>query len=348
MSSPLQTYSSSDACVVLVCTCVWACRGRVSSPLQTYIKLTFLQRSHIGALCVARFCVAIYVRAMCVACVLCTCASVSVLWTWVLPFANVYQTHLPPALISELRASRAFGWRSVPAVRCMSVLQQQLHPTAVCTVTHTHIRTHFVILPSALPRQTIFFTLQRATYEQPHQRLKAKFADNIIRHVKAGRAQSCRLTTATCSSRRKPGSSSLHGEARAHDGFRPFRQHPQPQAVLGLRGSSSQHFSSGENIFLRTFFAKIECVVKLNDSLVYSCGIENFIEPHICELCMILRSHNCIRIVRQQFFIFCMLHYTPYTTAHKLSPESMDSECPFQAPWKPKVWLVNVCVKYDA
>ena len=73
----------------------------------------------------------------------------------------------------------------------MRVLQQQLPPTAVYTVTYTHIRTHFLIMSSAPPRQMLLFSLQRTTHEHPLddiRRLKAKVADNIVHHVTAGRA----------------------------------------------------------------------------------------------------------------------------------------------------------------
>lgn len=95
--------------------------------------------------------------------------------------------------MSGLRASRVFAWRSVRAIKCVRVLQQQLPPSALCTVTHTHIRTHFLIIPSAPPRQMILFALQRTSYEHPIgdiRRLKAKVADNIVHHVPAGRALS--------------------------------------------------------------------------------------------------------------------------------------------------------------
>ena len=141
----------------------------MSSPLHTYIKLTFFQGS--------------YIRVTCVACV-----------AW--------------RSMSGLRASHVFAWRSVPAVRCARVLQQQLPPTAVYTVTHTHIRTHFLIMASDPPRQMLLFTLQRTTYEHP--------LGDIRRHVTAGRALSNRrLTTPMCNPRRKPASLSLYGAARA-------------------------------------------------------------------------------------------------------------------------------------
>ena len=135
--------------------------------------------------------------------------SASASWSCFLAFTNVYQTHLPPALVchsyvralrvfpgrfmSELLASRVFAWRYVPAVKCGRVLQQQLPPTAMYTVTHTHIRTHSLIMPSTPPRQMLLFTLQRTLYEHPLgdiRRLEAKVVDNIVHYVTAGRAPS--------------------------------------------------------------------------------------------------------------------------------------------------------------
>ena len=144
-----------------------------------------------------------------------------------LPCKRISNSPSSSAHISELRASRVFAWRSVPAVRCVHVLQQQLAPTALYTATHTHIRTHFLIMASAPPRQMLLFTLQKTTYEHPLGDIGRLKSQNRRQHRPPRHARPRpvrrRRTTAMCSPRRKPASSFLHGAACAHDRFRPFR-----------------------------------------------------------------------------------------------------------------------------
>ena len=160
----------------------------MSSPFQTYIKLTFLQRSYIRVTCVACVCVAIYVRVTCVACV---CVAI--------------------CICCEMCA-------------CVTAA---VAPTAVYTVTHTHIRTHFLIMALAFPGQMLLFTLQRTTYERPFGDIRVRRPNRPPRHGRP-RPGRRRLTAAVCSPRTKPASSSLYGAVRAHDVFRLCRQHPQP------------------------------------------------------------------------------------------------------------------------
>ena len=132
-------------------------------------------------------------------------------WSCVLSFANVYQSHLPPALTchSYVRRVCLRGDLYMCCEMCACVTAA-VPPTAVYTVTHTHIRTHLLIKLSAPPRQMLLFTLRGTRSELPIgdiRRLKAKVADNLVHHVTAGRALSVADLQRHCAA---PGGSPPH------------------------------------------------------------------------------------------------------------------------------------------